>query len=90
MKYASLNQIALIDRLAEHRYPSTIAAVEAYGLGLKAARDLTAHDASELIDWLRGKSASGIDKSTPEWAARQARADAERAAFLKKYNLPEG
>lgn len=85
-KYATPRQVALIDRLAGQKYPSTIAAIEAYGLGLKAARDLTAHDASELIDYLKGKPIdAGVDRESPAYKAATAKAERDAAAFAAHY-----
>ena len=53
---ATDKQVALITRLvSKSAYPSTIDAINAYGLGLRTARDLSVIEASEMIDFLTGK-----------------------------------
>ena len=53
---ATDKQVALITRLvSKSAYPSTIDATNAYGLGLRTARDLSVIEASEMIDFLTGK-----------------------------------
>ena len=51
---ATDKQIALITKLTNG---NAIEAISGYGLGLRAARDLTNREASELIDHLTGKPA---------------------------------
>lgn len=85
MTFATDKQIALITRLATAKYGSVIEAADAYGLGLKSARDLHRDEASELIDFLLGKTVSGIDKNSSEFKAAEAKYDADRAAFEAKY-----
>lgn len=53
---ATDRQIAFITTLsATAGHASNIDAINAYGLGLRTARDLTVNEASDLIDWLQGK-----------------------------------
>jgi hypothetical protein len=53
---ATDKQIAFITSLvAKSAYPSIIDAINAYGLGLRTARDLSVIEASEMIDFLTGK-----------------------------------
>ena len=53
---ATDKQIAFITALsAKAGHASNVDAINAYGLGLRTARDLTIGEASEMIDWLRGK-----------------------------------
>lgn len=53
---ATDRQIAFITTLAAQAgHASNVDAINAYGLGLRTARDLTVGEASEMIDWLTGK-----------------------------------
>lgn len=53
---ATDKQIAFINNLvAKSAYPSTIDAINAYGLGLRTARDLSVIEAVEVIDFLTGQ-----------------------------------
>lgn len=53
---ATDKQIAFITTLAAKAgHTSNIDAINAYGLGLRTARDLSVSEASEMIDWLSGK-----------------------------------
>ena len=83
--YSTPKQIALIDNLAAQRGQSTIAVVEEYGLGLKAARDLTKHDASEMIDWLLNKPIPSINRNSEAYKAAKAKAEADNAEFDRKF-----
>lgn len=50
---ATDKQVSFITRLVKQAgFNSNIDAVNAYGLGLRAARDLTVREASEVIEWL--------------------------------------
>lgn len=77
-------QIAYIKRLADAKGLSSIGAAEAYGLGMRAARELSVQEASDLISWLLGKPERGTDRITitPE---AQAAGDARAAEFVAKY-----
>lgn len=53
---ATDRQIAFITSLvSQSSYPSVIDAINAYGLDLRTARDLSVTEASEMIDFLTGK-----------------------------------
>jgi len=53
MSHATGKQAAFITRLAKQAgFESNVAAVNAYGFGLKSPSDLTASEASEVIEWL--------------------------------------
>jgi len=61
MTTATDRQIGFITKLVSQAgFSSNIEAVNAYGLGLKAARDLTVSEASQMIEWLLS-GASPID-----------------------------
>jgi hypothetical protein len=67
----------IVSLVAKSEYASVVEAVNAYGLGLKTARDLTVGEASEIIAFLK----SDVSQ------ADRAEADARAAAFRAKYNL---
>lgn len=67
---ATDRQIAFITTLVSlSAYPSNIDAINAYGLGLRTARDLSVGEASEMIDFLTGKphraSVAPVDAAKP-------------------------
>lgn len=76
--YATDNQLNFLEALARKSAHGTVIAVaNAYGIGFKSASTLSVGEASELISFLR----NGVS------AEAHAKADADRAAFLAKYNL---
>jgi hypothetical protein len=58
-----INFIAALIR--ECGYASEIEAIDAYGLGLRTARDLDASEASELIDWLKAGGKAAVQTIQP-------------------------